>query len=131
MKEVNKHEGTYNKNNIRDFMDLYIQTTRDSNCNMYRVIIELFLAGSDTTCKTGSDTTYKTLNFGLPVHGRVSGDTEQVLARMKVCLGKQKILYADRGKLTCIDSILTEIQQTLVPFSLRPRQCVGEPLARN
>ena len=30
MKEVNKHEGTYDKNNIRDFVALYIQTTRDS-----------------------------------------------------------------------------------------------------
>ena len=61
MKQVKEHEESYDGNEIRDLVDLYIQVTRDSKKetketftkgNMYRVILEMFVAGSETTFST-------------------------------------------------------------------------------
>ena len=61
MKQVKEHEESYDGNAIKDFVDLYIQVTRDSKKeteetftkgNMFRVILEMFVAGSETTLST-------------------------------------------------------------------------------
>ena len=59
--QIKEHEETYDENSIRDFVDLYIQASRDpkedendvfSRDIVFRVILELFLAGAETTYNT-------------------------------------------------------------------------------
>ena len=56
--EIKTHEETYDGNNVRDFVDLYIQATREPTegerdvitCDVtFRIILELFISGSETT----------------------------------------------------------------------------------
>ncbi|XP_013390373.1 cytochrome P450 2G1-like [Lingula anatina] len=61
---VNEHRLTFDPNNLRDFIDLYIKVTNENNDpetfsekNIFRVVVDLYFAGTETTAST--------LKFGL------------------------------------------------------------------
>ncbi|KAJ8312151.1 hypothetical protein KUTeg_009524 [Tegillarca granosa] len=53
---IEEHKSLFDPDNIRDFIDLYINATRDNTnpelfteSNVYKIIVDLFLAGGETT----------------------------------------------------------------------------------
>lgn len=53
---IEEHKISFDVNNIRDFIDLYIRASKDSSeqelfteANIYKIIVDLFLAGGETT----------------------------------------------------------------------------------
>ena len=117
--QVKEHEESYDENIIRDFVDLYINVTRDSTeetfskTNICRIILELFVAGSETT--------YNTLDWAflcMVEHPEIQRKFQQEIAET---VGNRSINYADRVDLSYIDATITEVQRyaSIVPLSLQ------------
>ena len=122
VKQIKSHENTYDEHSIRDFVDLYIQASR--NCkeesediftkeNIFRVIIDLFIAGSETT--------YNTLNWAFLFMAEYQGIQRRCQHEIAESVGDKNIEYADRINLKYIDAVLTEIQRhsNVVPFTIQ------------
>ena len=107
--EVIQHQKTFDENNIRDFIVLYIQVSRGSKDdvftkgNMFRVIMELFFVGLKTT--------YKTLDRAFLFMAEFQEIQRKCQIELDKAIGDKQIEYADRIKLKNVDAILTEIQR--------------------
>ena len=124
--EINQHEGSYDEHNIRDFVDLYIQVTRNSKDedeifsegNMYRIIAQLFVAGAETT--------YKTLDFAflyMITHPDIQKRCQEEIADV---IGERRISYADRSKLKYVDATITEVQRLANAVPLSIHHCASQ-----
>lgn len=118
---IKQHEDTYDENNIRDFVDLYIQISKNEQedtkevftmGNMRRVILDLFFAGSETTSTT-LDWAFLYMAEFPEVQRRCQQEIEEVL-------GDKQIEYSDRTKLTFVEATTMEIQRlaNIVPLSV-------------
>lgn len=121
LEKIKEHEDTYDDNNIRDFVDLYIQSSRENKDetketftkgNMLRVIQDLFIAGSETT-----STTLDWALLFMIEHPDVQQKCQQEIEEI---LGDKPIEYADRGKLPYVDATIMETQRlaNIVPLSV-------------
>eukprot|EP00105_Crassostrea_gigas_P039351 XP_019923499.1 PREDICTED: cytochrome P450 2H2 [Crassostrea gigas] len=165
--QIADHEKTYDGNNIRDFIDLYIQAQRaeakdngkQTVHHLFRVILDLFSAGTETTA-TSLDWALlymiekpeiqqkcfkqieKSASMSLP---HMTNEDVQIAG---YCIPKHTIVM---GFLTTshldpkyfpeprqfrpgrfIDDVTGTIaqQDQFIPFSLGPRACPGESLAK-
>lgn len=117
--EISKHEDTFDSENIRDFIDLYIEAKKKGSDehifnegNMFRVIMDLFIAGSETTSNT--------INWCLlymQEYPDVQKKCQQVI--QEKC-GDRMVTWADRSGLPYIEAVLLEIQRlaNIAPFSV-------------
>ena len=110
--QIKNHEDTYDENNIRDFVDLYIQATRDSKeeihdvfteGSMLRVIMELFIAGSETT--------YNTLDWAFLFMAENPELQEKCAKEIVDQVGDKVIEYADRVKMPFVEAAIHESQR--------------------
>ena len=120
--QIKNHEDTFDENNIRDFVDLYIQVTRDTkeersdvftDDSMFRVILELFIAGSETT--------YNTLDWAFLLMTEHPDIQERCFKEIDDVVGDKYIDYADRVKLPFIEATILEIQRlaNVVPLAIQ------------
>ena len=107
-----EHDETFDENHIRDFVDLYVQVSRDSKDdereiftkgNMLRVILDLFFAGYETTSTT-LDWAFLRMSENPKVQKRCQDEIDEVL-------GDKQVEYADRVKLKYVEATLMEIQR--------------------
>ena len=116
-----EHDETFDENHIRDFVDLYVQVSRDSKDdereiftkgNMLRVILDLFLAGYETTSNT-LDWVFLRMTENPKVQKRCQDEIDEVL-------GDKQVEYADRVKLKYVEATLMEIQRlaNIVPLGV-------------
>ena len=112
---IKEHEETFDENHIRDFVDLYIQVTRENESdvaeiftkgNMLRVILDLFIAGSETTSNT-LDWAFLLMTEYPEIQQRCQDEIDDVV-------GYKPIAYADRGKLKYVDATLMEVQRLAI-----------------
>lgn len=112
LEKINEHEDTFDDNNIRDFIDLYIQVARDSKeetketfteGNMLRVIQDLFLAGSETSSTTLDWALLYMIEYP-EIQRKCQKEIEQIV-------GDKQIEYSDRIKLPYVDATIMEIQR--------------------
>ena len=122
LEQIKNHEDTFDENNIRDFVDLYLQVTRDSkeersdvftDGSMFRVILELFIAGSETT--------YNTLDWAFLFMTEHPDIQERCFKEITDVVGDKYIDYADRVKLPFIEATILEIQRlaNVVPLAIQ------------
>ncbi|XP_060581281.1 cytochrome P450 2B4-like isoform X3 [Ruditapes philippinarum] len=118
--QIEEHEATFDRDNIRDFVDLYIQTKTEGDeiirkfvtkGNMFRVIFDLFLAGLETTSTT-LDWAFLFMTEFPEVQKKCQDEIDKVL-------GDKIIEYSDRTKLTYVNAVIMEIQRCahLAPLS--------------
>ena len=110
--QIKEHQDSFDGQNIRDFVDLYIQATRDSSeevtsvlteGNMFRVVMELFLAGAETS--------YNSLDWAflfMVEYPEIQSKSQQEIENT---VGDRKIKYSDRLNLKYTDATITEIQR--------------------
>ena len=112
---IAEHEETFDKNHIRDFIDLYIQVKREkqedvsevfTKGNMLRVILDLFIAGFETTSNT-LDWAFLHMSEYPDIQQKCQAEIEEVV-------GDKQITYADRGKLKYVDATLMEVQRLAI-----------------
>ena len=110
--QIKNHEDSYDANNIRDFVDLYLQVTRDSkeeradvftDGSMFRVIFELFLAGSETT--------YNSLDWAFLFMAEHPEIQEKCFKEINDVVGDKYIDYVDRIKLPYVEATIFESQR--------------------
>ena len=110
---------------------LLIQVTRDSKKeteetfkkgNMYRVILEMFVAGSETT--------FSTLDWCFLFMAEFPEIQKKCQNEIDECFGNKQITYADRGKLTYLDAVLTEAPRhpNVVPLAVQHSTTVATML---
>ena len=109
MDEIIKHEETFDENNIRDFVDLYIQLSRRNKNdaftkgNMRNIILQLFVAGTETT--------YNALDWAFLFMAEYPEIQEKCQREIDDVVGDKPIEYADRVNLKYVDAVVTEIQR--------------------
>ncbi|XP_060581270.1 cytochrome P450 2B4-like [Ruditapes philippinarum] len=125
---IDEHEATFDEDNIRDFVDLYIKTSRlkDESVkkiitkgNMFRVIVDLFIAGSETTSST-LDWAFFFMTEKPECSTKMSAGN---------LFGDKVIEYSERNKLVYVNATLMEIQRisaigmfcNTVPLECTPR----------
>ena len=110
--QIKEHQDSFDGQNIRDFVDPYIQATRDSNeevtsvlteSNMFRVIMELFLAGAETS-NNSLDWAFLFMIEYPEIQTKCQQEIENIV-------GDRKIKYSDRLNLKYTDATITEIQR--------------------
>ena len=125
--EIKEHEKTYDENNIRDFVDLYIQASHDSKeetasvlteGNMFRVIQELFIAGAETT--------YNTLDWAFLFMSEYPDIQAKCQEEIENTVGDRAIKYSDRTNLKYIEATITEIQRHANVASMALQHCASQ-----
>ena len=127
LERIKEHEDSFDENNIRDFVDLYIQVTRDSKegseelfkkGTSLQVILELFIAGTVTT--------YNTLDWAFLYMAEYPDIQAKCQHEIQDALGDKIIQYADRGNLKYVDATLSEIQRAASILPISVQHCTSE-----
>ncbi|XP_053383657.1 cytochrome P450 2J4-like [Mercenaria mercenaria] len=117
--EISNHESTFDNENIRDFIDLYLQAKiqhSDENIfnkgNMFRVIMDLFIAGSETTSNT--------INWCILYMQEYPDIQKKCQEEISEKCGDKVVTWADRSSLPYIEATLLEIQRmaNIAPVSI-------------
>ena len=111
--QIKQHEESFDANNIRDFVDLYIQVSHHSTEaneddvftkeSIFQVIIELFLVGIETT--------FNTLDWAFLFMSEYPEVQEKCFKEITETVGDKIINYADRAKMRYVNATLSEIQR--------------------
>ncbi|XP_053383983.1 cytochrome P450 2B1-like [Mercenaria mercenaria] len=110
--QLDEHEATFDRHNIRDFVDMYIQMKKEGDesirkfitkGNVFRAILDLFLAGSETTSTT-LDWAFLFMTEYTEVQKKCQEEIETVL-------GNKLIEYSDRKRLVYVNAVIMEIQR--------------------
>lgn len=120
--EIKEHRTTYNEENIRDFIDLYVQNEDmtleekqfdiDEN-NFFQIILELFVAGTDTTSTTLQWALLYMLTYP-DIQTKVHQELDAIVGRGR------KPGMSDKAKLPYTNAVIHEIQRcaNIAPMSL-------------
>ncbi|KAK3083809.1 hypothetical protein FSP39_003541 [Pinctada imbricata] len=117
---IAEHENSFDENNIRDFIDLYLKAAKDktdpeifNDANIYKVIVDLFLAGGETT-GTSLDWCLLYMTLYPNVQRKCQEELDSVVGR------DRPVGLADKGKMPYLESTLLEIQRiaNTLTFSL-------------
>ena len=120
--QIKSHEDSFDASNIRDFVDLYLQVKHGAKeeandvfteGSMFRVILELFLAGSETT--------YNTLDWAFLFMAEHPEIQEKCFKEINDVVGGKYIDYADRVKLPYVEATIYEAQRlgNVVPMAVQ------------
>ncbi|XP_048775568.2 cytochrome P450 2J6-like [Ostrea edulis] len=117
---IKEHEETFDPDIIRDFIDLYIKASRDESdpeiyteANVYKVIVDLFLAGGETTGTS--------LDWSLLYMITFPDTQRKCQEEIDHVVGKSRSVgLEDRGKMPYLEATLLEIQRiaNTLTFSL-------------
>lgn len=128
LKQIQEHEDTFDKDDIRDFLDMYILVTRDPKSeedtevitkdNMLRIILELFIVGVETTA-----TTLSWAFLFMSEHPHVQQKCQQ---EIEDNLGDKLIKYSDREKLPYVAANVREILRLSNASPLGAPHCTAE-----
>ncbi|WAQ97360.1 CP2J5-like protein [Mya arenaria] len=124
MSQIKEHESSFDENSIRDFVDIYLRSQKHGSederkhitmGNMFRVIFDLFLAGSETTYAT-LDWAFLQMIRNPEVQTRCQEEIAQVI-------GERAVKYADKDKLTYVNATIMEIHRmgNIVPLNVAHR----------
>ncbi|KAK2176565.1 hypothetical protein NP493_655g00003 [Ridgeia piscesae] len=110
-KRIDEHRDTFDGDNVRDFIDLYLKTEQSgeesgafTDANMFEVIDDLFLAGTDTTSTT--------LLWGLLY--LILYPEIQAKCRLEIlqAIGQDRLpSMKDRDELPYMEAVILEIQR--------------------
>lgn len=119
-KTIHEHEETFDPTNIRDFIDHYHRVSMDKSdpevftkANIYKVIVDLFLAGGETTGTS--------LDWALLYMIRYPDIQEKCQAEIDKVVGTNRsVKLSDKGGLPFLEATLLEIQRigNTLTFSL-------------
>ncbi|XP_013391064.1 cytochrome P450 2J6-like [Lingula anatina] len=94
--EVERHRQSFDPTDIRDFIDLFIKVTQEgqdpeiyTEWNVFRIIIDLYLAGTDTTSNTLRWSLIHMVNHP-DVQKRVQQEIDQVVGQSRVAKMEDK-----------------------------------------
>ncbi|KAL4230554.1 hypothetical protein ACF0H5_010935 [Mactra antiquata] len=121
IKQIEQHEITFDKDNFRDFIDIYIDTCRNvettetsyiTKQNMFRIIIELFIAGAETTAASLQWMFLCMIEF-TDVQNKCREEITKVV-------GDKPVHYNDRNNLPYVNAVIAEIQRfgNIVPLNM-------------
>ncbi|XP_064602746.1 cytochrome P450 2H1-like [Liolophura sinensis] len=109
--EIQKHRETFDEENIRDFMDLYLKMTKEepwnpsfTEDNVFRTIVDLFLAGSETTAASLNWLVLYMVRYP-DVQKRCQQEIQKVIA------SSRKIGLKDRHSLPYVSATIHELQR--------------------
>lgn len=129
-KQIQEHEDTFDEHNIRDFLDLYIQVTRDTELsegdafitksNMLRIILELFIVGVETTATA--------LSWGFLFMSEHPDIQQKCQQEIEDNLGDKLITYSDRKKLTYVTATVREILRLSNASPLGAPHCTSKDI---
>ncbi|CAC5365896.1 unnamed protein product [Mytilus coruscus] len=182
-KHINEHRESFDPENIRDFIDMYLEAEKDESertsvlnpAGLFSTIIDLFAAGTDTTATTLDWSFLFMIQYpdvqkrcqeeitkvigagrmvrlsdrrGLTIHrGNFNGNTKTgqysgfkipkntIIVPSLVSVHLDKTIWTDPTEfnpgrfLNQSNEIINK--EYLIPFSLGPRICPGESLARS
>ncbi|XP_013391122.1 cytochrome P450 2J6 [Lingula anatina] len=94
--EVEKHRQSFDPTDIRDFIDLFIKVTQEeedpevyTEWNVFRIIVDLYLAGTDTTANTLRWSLVHMVNHP-DAQKRVQQEIDQVIGQGRVAKMEDK-----------------------------------------
>ncbi|XP_013421006.1 cytochrome P450 2D14-like [Lingula anatina] len=94
--EVERHRQSFDPTDIRDFIDLYIKVTQErldpeifTDWNVFRIIVDLYTAGTDTTANTLRWSLVHMVNHP-DVQKKVQQDIDQVIGQGRVAKMEDK-----------------------------------------
>lgn len=117
---IKEHEESFDPDNIRDFIDLYIKASRDqtdpeifTEANVYKVIVDLFLAGGETT-GTSLDWSLLYMITYPEIQSKCQDEIDHVVGK------NRPVGLEDKGKMPYLEATLLEIQRmaNTLTFSL-------------
>lgn len=126
--QIQEHEDTFDEENIRDFLDLYIQVSKEAKNgnaenpvtkeNMLRIILELFIVGVETTSTA--------LAWGFLFMSEYPEVQEKCRREIDENVGDKIIEYADRHKLVYVKATVIEILRLSNASPLGAPHCTAE-----
>nr|XP_006812435.1 PREDICTED: cytochrome P450 2U1-like [Saccoglossus kowalevskii] len=118
--QIDDHHATFNEDNIRDFIDAYLDEARSqqsiggfSDEDLQSVLVDLFVAGTDTTATT--------LNWALLLMILHPSIQEKVFNEIHESIGVNRLpKLDDRKHLPYTEATLLEVQRfaSIAPFAL-------------
>lgn len=118
-KKIEEHRETFDANNIRDFIDMYILFTKEekthsfTDANVFRTIVDLFSAGSDTSAMS--------LNWAFLYMANYPDVQEQCRKELRNLTDlNRSVKMSDREDLPFVNATILEVQRisTVVPGSV-------------
>ncbi len=116
---INEHKSTYQEDNPRDFIDAYIKEMKEQEAhrnfsssfvgrtgdiNFLNVLMDLFMAGSETTSNT--------LNHALHLLLQYPDVLKKMQTELDSATGKSRLpLYSERSKTPYTEAVIAEIQR--------------------
>ncbi|XP_052802486.1 cytochrome P450 2J6-like [Mya arenaria] len=118
--QISDHESSFDGQHVRDFVDLYLNAKTEEKSdsgvhtagNMYRVIMDLFVAGSETTSNT--------VNWTLLYLQEYPALQTKCRKEIQQVCGDRNVRWTDRGTLPYTEAFLLEVQRmaNIAEFSL-------------
>ncbi|KAL4223490.1 hypothetical protein ACF0H5_016961 [Mactra antiquata] len=117
---IEEHQASFDSENIRDFIDLYIKASKDDSepelfteSNVYKIIVDLFLAGGETT-GTSLDWSLLYMMMYPDIQERCYNEIIQVTG------SGRPVSLGDRPELHYVQAVLLELQRisNTLTFSL-------------
>ncbi|XP_023930222.1 cytochrome P450 2U1-like [Lingula anatina] len=118
--EVERHRQSFDPTDIRDFIDLYIKVTREgqdpeiyTEWNVFRIIVDLYMAGTDTTANTFRWSLVHMVNHP-DVQKGVQQEIDQVIGQGRVAK------MEDKARMPFTEATILEVfrMSTVVPFGI-------------
>ena len=125
--QIKQHEESYDENNIRDFLDLYIQDSRDpkeelgtvfTKSAIPSVVQELFIAGKITV--------YCTLDWAFLFMSENPEMQEKCQKEIDNVIGNKVIKYSDREILKYVHATIMEVQRCANVAPLAVQHCASQ-----
>ncbi|XP_052797930.1 cytochrome P450 2J6-like [Mya arenaria] len=118
--QISDHESSFDGQHVRDFVDLYLKAKTEEKSdsgmntagNTYRVIMDLFVAGSETTSNT--------VNWTLLYLQEYPDLQNKCREEIQQACGGRNVRWTDRGTLPYTEAFLLEVQRisNIAEFSL-------------
>ncbi|XP_053376355.1 cytochrome P450 2J4-like [Mercenaria mercenaria] len=117
---IEDHQVTFDPENIRDFIDLYIKASKDESdpelfteANVYKIIVDLFLAGGETT-GTSLDWALLYMIVYPEIQNKCFNEIQQVVG------SGRPVSLSDRNNMPYTQATLLELQRisNTLTFSL-------------
>nr|XP_022336356.1 cytochrome P450 2B4-like [Crassostrea virginica] len=106
--QIAEHEKTFDENNLRDFVDLYIQSCKEDGekntqaNHLFRIIIELFAAGTETT-GTSLDWAFLYMIIHPEIQQKCFEEIKQVVG------ADREVRFSDKPHLPYVEATLQEV----------------------